>query len=340
LTGFGSAGLEDLVMLVIDELDDTTIERAGAVMAREHAAARQERPELPADFENAQTCAAALQRLRDADHRGLVAAADGRTVAVIAAAAGENATGRYARLPAEGFAADPDLADPTRVLAAAFGDLAAPLIADGVLRHYLVHTALPNLGEALSNLGFGRDGAYGVQPAVARPGTSAVAVRIAGAENLDTIARLALVEIRHRSTAPMFAPYGEPLLAELAATHNALRDSGAVHLLATLGRRDVGLLTIELTSPVPRLCPDGQPYIGPTATLPDARGQGVGRALVDAALTWAHDHDYTSISVDFATANPLSRPFWLRAGFRPVGYGVLRLIDAGATSQSAHPRSN
>ena len=89
----------------------------------------------------------------------------------------------------------------------------------------------------------------------------------------------------------------------------------------------VFLSAVELTSPVPRLCPDGQPYIGPTATVPGARGQGAGRALVDAALTWASDHGYQRISVDFETANPLSRPFWLNAGFRPAGYGVLRLID-------------
>ena len=38
-------------MLVIDDLDDATIECAGALMAREHAAARQARPELPAGFE-------------------------------------------------------------------------------------------------------------------------------------------------------------------------------------------------------------------------------------------------------------------------------------------------
>jgi GNAT superfamily N-acetyltransferase len=322
-------------MLVIDDLDDTTIECAGALMAREHAAARQVRPELPAGFEDEQACAAALQRLRDSGHRGLVATDDGRVVAVITAVVRENAgTGRYARLPAEGFAVEPDLADPTGILAAAFGDLASPLIADRVLRYYLVHAALPRLDEALSNLGFGRDGAYGVQPTAARRGPSPIAVRIAGAEHLDTVARLALGEMQHRSAAPMFAPPQEPPLADLAARHRALRDNGAVHLLATLGGRDVGLLTIELTSPAPRLCPDGQPYIGPTATLPGARGRGVGHALVDAALTWAHVHDYQWISVDFETANPLSRPFWLKAGFCTVGYGVLRLIDSGAAGQS------
>jgi hypothetical protein len=30
------------------------------------------------------------------------------------------------------------------------------------------------------------------------------------------------------------------------------------------------------------------------------------------------------LSVDFAAANPASRPFWLAAGFQPTGYGLLR----------------
>jgi len=324
-------------MLVIDDLGEATLERAGALVAREHAAARRVRPELPAGFGTAGVCAAELQRLCDSGHRGLVATDDGRMVAVMTATVRQHpAGGRYARLPAEGFAVDPDLADPTGVLAVTFGDLASPLIADGVLRYYLLHTALPRLSEALSNLGFGRSGAYGVQPAAARRRSSAVAVRIAEAEHLDTVARLALVEIQHRSAPPMFAPPHAPPLADLATEHRALREAGAVHLVATLDGRDVGLLTIELTSPVPRLCPDGQPYIGPTATLPGARGRGVGHALVDAALTWAYDHGYQWISVDFDTANPLSRPFWLNAGFHPAGYGVMRLIDGAPGRPGTH----
>jgi GNAT superfamily N-acetyltransferase len=327
-------------MLISQNLDGATVERAGALMAREQAAARQVRPELPAAFDSAEVCAAALERLSGSGHHGLVGTEDGRTVAVMTAAVRENPhVGRYARLPADGFAVDPDLADPTGVLAVTFGDLVAPLIAGGVRRYALLHAALPRLPEALSNLGFGRYGAYGIQPAAPRRRSSAVAVRVAGAEDLETVARLALVEIQYRSAPAMFAPRQDRPLADLAAEHRALREGGAVHLLATLDGRDVGLLTIELTSPAPRLCPDGQPYIGPTATLPAARGQGVGHALVDAALTWAYDHGYQWVSVDFDTANPLSRPFWLNAGFHPAGYDVLRLINGGAGPTANAPRS-
>ena len=329
------------MVLVTEELGEATFERAAALVAREQAAARQVRPELPDGFGDAGVCEATLRHLCGRGHHGLVVTSNGRDVAVMTVTVRETPTiSRYARLPAEGCAVEPDLDDPTGVLAAAFADLASPLVADGVRRYYLLHPALPRLSEALSNLGFGRNGAYGVQAAASRRRPSAVAVRVAGPEDLDTVARLALVELQHRSAAPMFGPAQGRPVAELAAEHRTLRDNGAVHLLAALGGTghaahggaalggtDVGLLTIELTSPVPRLCPDGQPYIGPTATVPAARGQGVGHALADAALTWAHDHGYPWVSVDFETSNPLSRPFWLNAGFRPTGYGLFRLIE-------------
>ena len=45
-------------MLVTGDLDGATVECAGALVAREHAAARQVRPELPAGFGSAEVCAA------------------------------------------------------------------------------------------------------------------------------------------------------------------------------------------------------------------------------------------------------------------------------------------
>jgi GNAT superfamily N-acetyltransferase len=143
------------------------------------------------------------------------------------------------------------------------------------------------------------------------------------------VAELALVEIRFRATPPIYGRPDRSSVDDVAAHHRTLRERGAVHFLGALDGRDVGLLTIEPDSPAPRLCPDGQPYIGPTATLPEARGRGVGRTLVDTALTWAHAHGYRWLSVDFESSNPLSRPFWLGSGFHPTGYCQIRAIHPG-----------
>ncbi len=313
----------------VRELDDATLERAAELVAAEHVAARRDRPELPVAYTDPEHCARELRRLLDAGHRGAVATDRGRPVAVMAAVAREvPAIGRYARLPAEALAADPALDDPTPALAAVYAHLATDLLADGVDRHYLLHVARPPLAEALANLGCGRDGVYGVRPvapAVAG-GDSPVSVRVATPDDFEVVADLALVEIRHRSAPPMFAHQAEPTHDELVAEHRALREAGATHLLATVDARVAGLLTLELTTPVPRLCAAGQPYIGPTATHPDARGRGVGHALVTAAVEWAREAGYASLGVDFASANPLSRPFWLGEGFRPTGYGLIRVL--------------
>lgn len=314
--------------LTVDELDGGTLERAAELVATEHAAARRDRPELPVAYADPDNCATGLRRLLDAGHRGAVATDRGRPVAVLAAIARDVPwAGRYARLPAEALAADPALDDPTPALAAVYAHLATDLLGSGVGRHYLLHVARPALADALANLGFGRDGVYGVRPAEpGAAGGSDVAVRVAGPDDMDAVADLALVEIRHRATPPMFAVQIEPTHDQLVAEHGALRDAGATHLLATVDGRAAGLLTLELTTPVPRLCAAGQPYIGPTATLPDVRRRGVGHALVTAAVAWAYRAGYASLGVDFASANPLSRPFWLGEGFRPTGYGLIRVL--------------
>ena len=325
------AGTRDGVdlALTIEHLDDATVESAGGLVAREHAAARRSHPALPASYDSAEACTAVLKGLLDSGYSGVVVVEDGRVLAVMTGMVRDSRiVGSYLRLPADGFAVDPDLADPTRVLALAYGELAPRFIAAGVLHHYLTHVSLPPLSEAVSNLAFARNACYAVRPAAPRRGSTAVGVRAGDVEDLDTIARLSLVELRHRSTSPLFGVPDSRSVADLVEQHRALHDAGAIHLLATLDGQDVGLLTIELTSPAPRLYVDAEPYIGPTATLPEARGRGVGHALVDAALDWAQGHGYRWVSVDFQPANPLSRPFWLGAGFRPTGYGVLRTIDA------------
>lgn len=314
-------------MLSISDLDDGTIEAAGALVAHEHTWARRTHPSLPESYTSAEACTAALQQLRASGYTGVVAVEDGCTLAVmtLVVTAGR-VYGPQARLPAEGFAVAPARADPTTVLARTYAEVAPQFVAGGARQFFVDHVALPPLAEAWANLGFGRHHVYAVQPAAARPSTSTVHVRIGGSDDLATIACLAQVEIRHRSMPPIYAPPVHLTLEQIREAHRALQLRDATHFIAAIDGHDVGLLTLELTSPAPRLCAAGQPYIGPMATHPEARGRGVGGALVNAALTWAHDHGHAWVAVDFEPANPLSRPFWLSSGFEPVGYGVLRSI--------------
>ena len=176
---------------------------------------------MPAGFDDAEACVAALQRLLRGGHNGLVASDKGHVVAVVATTVRGTQPVAVRAPPAEGFAVAPEVDDPTGVLGVVFGELASPLVVDGVRPYYLLHAALPRLAEALSNFSFGRDSGYGVQRAAPRHNSSVVAVRVAGVEDLESIARLALVEIRRRSAAPMFAPRHDPPLSDLVEEHDA-----------------------------------------------------------------------------------------------------------------------
>jgi GNAT superfamily N-acetyltransferase len=312
-------------------LDQVTIDGAAALVAAEQVAARARRSRLPLVYADPRHCHVALEELLAADSVGFVAYDGHRCVGVICG----RTIGSVGFVPTHGLAVDPDLEDSTAVVVGLLGELAPILLRDGAMRFTIDHVDLEPLGAALHNAGFGRWGVFATH--AARPTAAArdVDVRVGTFDDLDAIAALSQIELAHRSTPPIYAHPQLRTLAEARAAHERLLDDGAVHFLARTGNRDVGLVTVEFTTPAPRLCRTGEPYIGPTATHHSRRGRGVGRALVDAVLGWAHGCGHETVSVDFESSNPLSRPFWLGMGFQPVGYRVQRTIDTAFTVRAA-----
>ncbi len=65
--------------------------------------------------------------------------------------------------------------------------------------------------------------------------------------------------------------------------------------------------------------------LGAASTFPAARGSGVGRALTEHVLHWAHENGYPTMITDWRMTNLLASRFWPRRGFRPT---FLRLYRA------------
>ena len=310
-------------MLVIRSLDLDDLDEVAALVAREHNEARDRQPLMSAAFLDPRNCHEVLTDLLADGFVGVVAVDGGRRVGVMCG----HTTEGVGFVPAHGLAVEPDGADPTAVVVRLFGELAPVLLDEGASRFTIDHVGLDPLGTALNNLGFGRASVFATQ--VPRPIETSppVEARIASPADLDVIAALSQIELTHRSVPPIYDPNQPRTVAETRVLHERLFDDGAVHFLARREGDDIGLLTVEFSSPAPRLCPQGQPYIGPTATHPDVRNQGVGRALVLVVLDWANSAGHATVSVDFDSANPLSRPFWLGLGFQPTGYRLRRAID-------------
>jgi GNAT superfamily N-acetyltransferase len=306
------------------------VDDVAALIAREQQHVRDRGVPLPVRYLDTAVCGAALRDLLSEGFSGFVARRGARPVGVMC---GKTFDG-VGFVPAHGIALDPGAPDPSKVMVELFAELAPVLLADGAVRVTVDQVDHFALAIALFDLGFGRGSVFAVRGTETLDAEPAVEVRVGTAADLDSIAALSHIELLYRSTSPMYALDQNRSLAETHAVHERLLHDGAIHLLARRPGCDVGLLTIEHTTPAPRLCAAASPYIGATATDPDARRSGVGRALVHASIEWARARGHDMISVDFDSRNPLSRPFWLGNGFRPTGHRLRRVLTTQPTNDT------
>ena len=78
---------------------------------------------------------------------------------------------------------------------------------------------------------------------------------------------------------------------------------------------------------------DGQAHLEQLSVHPDAAGAGLGRALVEAALEWAREQGYASMTLCTFADVPFNAPFYASCGFEVVqdpqaGLGTLRQHEA------------
>jgi GNAT superfamily N-acetyltransferase len=85
--------------------------------------------------------------------------------------------------------------------------------------------------------------------------------------------------------------------------------ASALHVLVA-GRPPVGFARLEEV--------DGRAHLEQLSVHPDAAGAGVGRALVEAALTWARTRGYTSMTLCTFAGVPFNAPFYASCGFAEV----------------------
>lgn len=74
--------------------------------------------------------------------------------------------------------------------------------------------------------------------------------------------------------------------------------------------------------------PDGDMhYLAHLGVLPELRGQGVGRALIDQLIGLARDAGRRRVTLDVAVSNPRAEALYRRTGFKVVGERKSRLAN-------------
>ncbi len=152
-----------------------------------------------------------------------------------------------------------------------------------------------------------------------RPGTPDDLESVAGFDEI-----LWLLQSRSPSFSGLQLPSRDEFLAEWGDTwddpelfsHFVAERDGRVVGHALLYRRPEGDLRV----------PPENIDLAHAATLDDVRGSGVGLALTQHVLTWAHEHGYQSMTTDWRSVNLLSSRFWPRRGFRPQYLRLYRAV--------------
>jgi GNAT superfamily N-acetyltransferase len=309
------------------------LDAAAELLAARHRRHRLAEPLLDPAYEASGAARIEIESLLAADSAtAWAASAGGSLVGFMVGIAKDPATwGGNAWVEAAGHAAT-----GLAVVRALYAVAAAAWVDEGRANHHvLVPATDEDLVEAWFSLDFGQQhlhavreappAAFGVHP------KAELAIRGATRADLPALAELDLVLPRHSSLAPVFSRLPIQHVAEvLAGLEHEFDDPRFTTFVAEANGRVVGSATgcsLEQSSTNTSLIrPARAGFLGYAAVLPEARGQGVGRALGETILAWGRDAGYQAIATDWRSTNLEADGAWRGLGFRPTFRRLHRAI--------------
>jgi GNAT superfamily N-acetyltransferase len=193
----------------------------------------------------------------------------------------------------------------------------------GCLDHYVILPAEPAVLAAWYSLSFAQQQVHGRrilrdEPA---PEPEGFTLRIGGPDDIDIAMGLAFVIFDHQALAPTWAGAPAPHEEEARASYaDYLAEDGVTYFVAERGEEPLGHLILERVHQT-------ETELTIAATVPGARGLGVGSTLTKAALGWAYEQGYRTCITDWRSANLLAARFWPSMGFEPTSYRLFRSIS-------------
>jgi GNAT superfamily N-acetyltransferase len=203
-----------------------------------------------------------------------------------------------------------------------YGLAAEAWVEAGYLDHYVVVSAEDALLAAWYSLSFAQQQVHArrtLEPGdLSQP--EGFTIRIGGPEDIDIAMELAFVIFDHQASAPTWAGAPAPPEDEARASYREyLAEDGVAYFIAQREEEPLGHLILERVA-------DDETELTIAATVPAARGLGVGTALTRHALAWAWEQGYRACITDWRSANLLAGRFWPSMGFEPTAYRLFRPI--------------
>ncbi|MDX1437408.1 MAG: GNAT family N-acetyltransferase [Anaerolineales bacterium] len=313
------------------------IPQAGELLAARHARDRSVHPELPARFEDPAIAATAVEAtLSRPRASGLAAVADGRLLGYLIGEMVLDAVwGRSAWIRTAGCALSPDQ-DP-ELVRDLYAGLAAPWVDYGCFSHFaLMPTADPALLNAWYSLSFGIEQVHALldleqyrdQAAGAPPG---IEIRLGNQRDQGRLGNIPHVIWQHQIGPPVWGMSLPEAIPEIDEGWDELLEDDQAKIW--LAFKDGKVIGSQGHWPADEaddglMIPPDCVHMTIGATLPEARGLGIGTALTRQAMAQSLADGYRFCEADWRSANLLASRFWPKQGFRPVVYRLVRRIDS------------
>jgi GNAT superfamily N-acetyltransferase len=317
-------------MVTIRPFEPDDVDGAGGLLASRHRTHRASQPLLSPRYEEPAVARSAVADALAVDGAsGAVAVANGALRGFLLGAPKGAIWGPNMWVESAGQAAD----DP-ELMRDLYGSAAARWVDEGRTAHYVLTPAHDgDLLDSWSRLGFGQQHAHGIRPVPTERPTPPpeVTIRRAGADDVDTLARLDLALPGHQGQSPVFSAGVVPTYEEaLADWKRDVDDPAYANFVAEVEDQVVGSAvgaSLEKSSShVGPARPDSAGLLGFAAVLPEARGRGAGRALGEAVGWWAAESGFDSVVTDWRVTNLLSSRTWPRLGYATTFVRMHRLI--------------
>jgi len=183
------------------------------------------------------------------------------------------------------------------------------------------------LVDAWFRLGFGASATLALrETGPQEPFDAAVEIRPGRPDDFADAARLERELTSAMLPAPSFSGLPLQSVEEIEAEWREDGDQDKYELF--VAERDGHIVghTLLYRRPPDLRVPPGSIDLAQASTEPEARGTGVGRALTEHVLRWAHENGYPVMTTDWRITNLWASRFWPRRGFRVAFLRLYRSI--------------
>jgi GNAT superfamily N-acetyltransferase len=307
-------------------LRDTHLDDAATLVSARYRALRERVPLLPPKYEEVGTLHSMLYEFTR-HSPGVAALRGGRLVGFLAGMVLPIFRGKRSVLSPE-WANGAELSESRRLYEEMYRELSARWVANGCFTHVTVLMGADQDGlDAWQWLGFGLaavDAVRGLEQV--RAPTMDIRIRRGTVDDIEDASALGEALERHMASAPTYLAYDQRTQRQGYATW--LRERANALWLADDGGEAIASMGIGPANPdaCTIIRDDKTASIVSAYTRVQARGRGIGSALLNQSLKWARSEGYERCAVDFEPMNIVAARFWMRH-FDPICYALMRCVD-------------